>query len=81
MATVTPAEILLAGSYTGSRLPTFRRPDLLVSGSFSSFKEVMNMANKICPVCDGFKLVEADNDEGLADCTECGGDGWIVTDD
>jgi DnaJ-class molecular chaperone len=37
--------------------------------------------NKICPECDGFKLVDADNEEGLAACPTCGGDGWIEEED
>jgi DnaJ-class molecular chaperone len=41
----------------------------------------MNMANKVCPECDGSRIVGADNDEGLADCPTCGGDGWIVVDE
>ncbi|MFG2681775.1 hypothetical protein [Streptomyces sp. NPDC048392] len=39
------------------------------------------MANKVCPECDGFRLVEADNDEGLDDCPTCGGDGFVTDKD
>ncbi|MFC8852945.1 hypothetical protein ACFT5D_07815 [Streptomyces sp. NPDC057144] len=39
------------------------------------------MANKVCPECDGFQLVAADNDEGLDDCPTCDGDGFVNDDE
>lgn len=44
-------------------------------------EEVMNMGNEICPECDGNTMVVPDGVEEPIDCTECGGDGWVVTDD
>lgn len=39
------------------------------------------MANKVCSECNGNGLVAPPGVDEPIDCTECGGDGWIVTDD